>query len=106
MPQNETPHNSNGHAHPDPELATESDYSPPRGNPFPIVGIGASAGGIEAFSELLSAIPEKTGLAFVLIQHLDPQHASLLASILAPATKLPVTTVDDGVAVQPNHVYV
>jgi chemotaxis response regulator CheB len=68
-----------GHAHPDPELATESDYSPPRGNPFPIVGIGASAGGLEAFLELLGALPEKAGLAYVLVQHLDPQHESLLA---------------------------
>jgi two-component system CheB/CheR fusion protein len=95
-----------GHAHPDPELATESDYSPPRGNPFPIVGIGASAGGLEAFLELLGALPEKAGLAYVLVQHLDPQHESLLVEILAPSTKLPVLTVYDGIGIKPDHVYV
>src|SRR5690242_9183355 len=97
---------SNGHAHPDPERATESDYSPPRGNPFPIVGIGASAGGLEAFAQLLAALPEKTGLAFVLVQHLDPQHESLLAEILTAVSKLPVETVHDGIKVRPDHVYV
>ena len=83
MQEDDTVQSLNGHAHPDPELATETDYSPPRGNPFPIVGIGASAGGLEAFRELLAALPEKTGLAFVLVQHLDPQHESFLAEILA-----------------------
>src|ERR1051325_3588833 len=98
--------NSNGHAHPNPEIATETDYSPPRGNPFPIVGIGASAGGLDAFGQLLAALPEKTGMAFVLVQHLDPQHESLLAEILAPMSKLPVETVHDGIEVHPDRVYV
>jgi|SRR5579871_1325619 len=98
--------NSTGHAHPDPELATETDYSPPRGNPFPIVGIGASAGGLEAFAQLLAALPEKTGMAFVLVQHLDPQHESLLVEILAPMSKLPVETVHDGIEVQQDRIYV
>src|ERR1041385_8062747 len=106
MADDEPVRNSNGHAHPDPELATENDYSPPRGNPFPIVGIGASAGGLEAFSQLLAELPEKTGMAFVLVQHLDPQHESLLAEILTPMSKLPVETVQDGIQVQPDHVYV
>jgi two-component system, chemotaxis family, CheB/CheR fusion protein len=97
---------SNGHAHPDPELATETDYSPPRGNPFPIVGIGASAGGLEAFAQLLAALPDKTGMAFVLVQHLDPQHESLLAEILTPMSKLPVETVQDGIEIRPDRVYV
>src|SRR5690348_15437675 len=105
MPQDETV-SSNGHAHPNPELATETDYNPPRGNPFPIVGIGASAGGLEAFAQFLAGLPEKTGMAFVLVQHLDPQHESLLAEILAPMSKLPVETVHDGIAVQPDRVYV
>ena len=97
---------SDGHAHPDPARATETDYSPPRGNPFPIVGIGASAGGLEAFAQLLAALPEKLGMAFVLVQHLDPLHESLLAEILTPMSKLPVETVHDGIAVQPDRVYV
>ncbi|HYA22746.1 MAG TPA: chemotaxis protein CheB, partial [Terriglobales bacterium] len=73
---------------------------------FPIVGIGASAGGLEAFSELLRELPEKTGMAFVLVQHLDPKHSSELREILARTTKIPVTEVTDGTAVKPDHVYV
>jgi two-component system CheB/CheR fusion protein len=73
---------------------------------FPIVGIGASAGGLEAFSELLRYLPEKTGMAFVLVQHLDPKHGSSLQEILARTTKIPVTEVVQGVVVQPDHAYV
>jgi two-component system CheB/CheR fusion protein len=74
--------------------------------PFPIVGIGASAGGLEAFSELLHNLPEKTGMAFVLVTHLDPKHISGLPEILARTTKLPVEEITDGCVVQPDHVYV
>src|SRR6266851_6767102 len=73
---------------------------------FPIVGIGASAGGLEAFSELLRYLPEKTGMAFVLVQHLDPKHGSTLREILARTTKIPVTEVIQGALVQPDHAYV
>ncbi|MGC2532075.1 MAG: chemotaxis protein CheB [Candidatus Sulfotelmatobacter sp.] len=73
---------------------------------FPIVGIGASAGGLEAFSELLRHLPEKTGMAFVLVQHLDPKHESGLREILARTTMIPVTEVVQGVVVQPDHAYV
>jgi two-component system, chemotaxis family, CheB/CheR fusion protein len=73
---------------------------------FPIVGIGASAGGLEAFSDLLRHLPEKTGMAFVLVQHLDPKHGSSLQEILARTTNIPVTEVTQGVVVQPNHAYV
>ncbi len=97
---------SNFRNHPDPEIVTDLDYSPPRGHAFPIVGIGASAGGLEAFAQLLAAVPEESGMAFVLVQHLDPQHESQLAEILAPAVKMPVQTVHDGVAVRPNRVCV
>ncbi|MEG3987879.1 chemotaxis protein CheB [Microcoleus sp. S28C3] len=74
--------------------------------PFPIVGIAASAGGLEAFTELLSHLPVNTGMAFVLIQHLDPNHKSLLTEILARQTQMPVNEVQDGVAVEPNQVYI
>ncbi len=74
--------------------------------PFPIVGIAASAGGLEAFSELLSHLPIDTGMAFVLIQHLDPEHKSLLTQILARKTQMPVSEAQDGMAVEPNQVYV
>jgi two-component system, chemotaxis family, CheB/CheR fusion protein len=73
---------------------------------FPIVGIGASAGGLEAFSELLHNLPEKTGMAFVLVQHLDPKHESALPEILGRTTKLPVAEVTDGTVVEQDHVYV
>ena len=73
---------------------------------FPIVGVGASAGGLEAFRSLLQALPAKTGMAFVLVQHLDPEHESLLTKLLSHATRLPVTEVTEGVAIEPDHVYV
>jgi chemotaxis response regulator CheB len=73
---------------------------------FPIVGIGASAGGLEAFSDLLHKLPEKTGMAYVLVQHLDPKHSSELREILARTTRISVTEVTDGTAVKPDHIYV
>ena len=71
-----------------------------------IVGVGASAGGLEAFSELLSHLPDDTGMAFVLIQHLDPKHASHLAELLSKESKMPVSEVTGETPVQANHVYV
>src|SRR2546427_10068293 len=71
-----------------------------------VAGIGASAGGLEAFSELLRYLPADTGLAFVLVQHLDPRHESILAELLAARTKMPVIQVKQVTAVNPNHVYV
>ena len=71
-----------------------------------VVGIGASAGGLDAFIELLSAIPTDTGLAFVLIQHLDPHHHSMLVNILSRATALPVQEVVEGMRIEGDQVYV
>ncbi|MEB3179873.1 MAG: chemotaxis protein CheB [Nostocaceae cyanobacterium] len=73
---------------------------------FPIVGIGASAGGLEAFIQLLSSLPIDTGMAFVLVQHLDPNQKSLLTDILSRITQMLVHEVQDGMAVEPNQVYV
>lgn len=73
---------------------------------FPIVGIAASAGGLEAFTQVLKHLLTDTGMAFVLIQHLDPTHKSLLSEILGRTTKMPVIQVQDGVTVEPNKVYV
>jgi len=73
---------------------------------FPIVGVGASAGGLEAFTQLLEHLPADTGMAFVFIQHLAPQHPSMLASLLSRTTAMPVTEVQQGTPVQPNHVYI
>ena len=73
---------------------------------FPIVGVGASAGGLEAFTQLLAHIPEDSGMAFVFIQHLDPNHASLLDESLARATRLKVLRAENGMPVKPDEVYV
>jgi two-component system CheB/CheR fusion protein len=75
---------------------------------FPIVGIGASAGGLAAFTAFLSGLPtdDDTGMAFVLVQHLSPDHPSLLAELLRQGTRLEVVEIDDGMPVRPERVYV
>jgi two-component system, chemotaxis family, CheB/CheR fusion protein len=73
---------------------------------FPIVGVGASAGGMESFIQLLQQLPQDSGMAFVLIQHLDPTHASYLSEALGRSTSLPVSEIEDGMRVEPDHVYV
>lgn len=73
---------------------------------FPIVGIGASAGGLEAVRQLLQALPVDTGMAFVIVQHLAPDHASNLAEILSRSTTMPVCEVSDEPEVMADHVYV
>ncbi len=73
---------------------------------FPIVGIGASAGGLEALGQFFRHAPANSGMAFVLVQHLDPSHASLLAEILQRTTTMPVVEAVDQIAVKPNCVYV
>src|ERR1700683_4192401 len=73
---------------------------------FPIVGIGGSAGGLEASTQLLKALPTDLGMGFVLVQHLDPTHASILADLLSKATTMPVKKAKDNSKVEPNHVYV
>ena len=71
-----------------------------------VVGVGASAGGLEAFTELLSHLPIETGMAFVLIQHLDPSHESHLTELLSKASKMPVSEVKGETSAEANHVYV
>jgi two-component system CheB/CheR fusion protein len=71
-----------------------------------IVAIGASAGGIEAFTELVRNLPADTGLAYVFVLHLDPHHTSILSELIGKETKMPVAEVKDGVTVEPNHIYV
>src|SRR4028118_1387588 len=82
----------------DPEAKTDA--------PFPVVGIAASAGGLEAFIQLLKPLPADTGMAFVLIQHLAADRHSLLSEILGRSTEMPVNEAQEGMAVEPNHVYV
>ena len=78
----------------------------PRPVPFPVVGIGASAGGLEAVSHLLAHLPQDTGMAFVVVQHLDPSHPSKLAELLGKATRLRVVEMAHGTEVEPDRVYV
>jgi len=73
---------------------------------FPIVGIGASAGGLEAFTNLLRALPADLGMAYVFIQHLHPQHESALTSLLSRETSLPIDEIVDGMKVETNHIYI
>ncbi len=87
-------------------LAQPIDAEQPPRLPFPVVGIGASAGGLEAVGELLGAMRPDGGMAFVLIQHLSPDHDSMMAEILGRRTAMPVAQVEDGMAVEPGHVYV
>jgi two-component system CheB/CheR fusion protein len=72
----------------------------------PVVGIGASAGGLVAFKAFFAHMPEDSGLAFVLVPHLDPSHRSLMVELLSRQTGMPVCEVRDGVEVEANHVYI
>lgn len=77
-----------------------------RTRPFPIVGLGASAGGLEAITELLRALPPNPGMALVVMQHLAPSHESALPTLLGRATNLPVAEAKHNLPIQPNRVYV
>jgi two-component system, chemotaxis family, CheB/CheR fusion protein len=86
--------------------AVEEPDASSKTSAFPIVGVGASAGGLEAFTQLLEHVPANTGMAFVLVQHLDPTHASQLTEILSRKTAMPVQEIHGDTPVEPNHVYV
>ncbi|NJD34344.1 MAG: chemotaxis protein CheB [Betaproteobacteria bacterium] len=76
------------------------------GNGFTIVGIGASAGGLEALEVFFRHVPPACGLAFVVVQHLDPNHKGVMAELLQRATAMPVEQIRDRMKVEPDHVYV
>jgi two-component system, chemotaxis family, CheB/CheR fusion protein len=88
----------------------ESDPQAPDSPPeqFPIVGIGASAGGLAAFEAFFSGMPAETdpNMAFVLVQHLAPDHNSILSELVRRYTRMEVLEVEDGMTVQPNHAYI
>lgn len=73
---------------------------------FFVVGIGASSGGLDAFKQFIQDIPVDSGIAFILVQHLDPSHGSILSDILQKFTKIPVLEITDQVRVEPDHIYV
>jgi chemotaxis response regulator CheB len=76
-----------------------------RADSFPVVGLGASAGGLDAFRSLLAALPPGTGMAFILIQHLDPTHASMMVDLLAGHTPMKLQQAADGMLLEREHVY-
>src|SRR5436190_14742675 len=78
----------------------------PKGPDFPVVGLGASAGGLDALYKLFDALPPNPGMAFVLIQHLDPTHSSMMVGLLASHTAMPMLEAADGMPVERNRVYV
>ena len=87
-------------------LTAPADASRQPRLPFPVVGIGASAGGLEAYIEFLKAAPVDGGMAYVLVQHLPPDRESLLADILGKHTRMPVIPIEDGQPVLADHVYI
>lgn len=84
---------------------TEKDIKPISAEPFPVVGIGASAGGLEALESFFSNMPDNSGLAFVIIQHLSPDYKSLMGELLSRHTQLSVQTAEEGMQVEPDHIY-
>ncbi len=87
-------------------MQAETSQQGGRSHPFPIVGIGASAGGLEAMSTLFKNVQSDLGMAFILVPHLDPQRESAVSQILARTTSMPVVQIENGMKVEPNHVYV
>src|SRR5215475_1823507 len=100
------------------EIAIPSDKEPPKVEKrrettiertafdFPIVGIGASAGGLEALDELFDNMPASTGMAFVVVTHQHPGHTSMLPELLRRKTEMSVIEASEGTKLQPNYVYV
>src|SRR5271156_3690624 len=85
------------------EVARAPEISP---MDFPIVGIGASAGGLDVCKKLVSALPAETGMAFILIQHLDPTHESMMVNLLAGHTSMTVLQATNGMPIRREHLYV
>src|SRR5437660_3129855 len=89
-----------------PQLGPDSAETKKIKDLCPIVGIGGSAGGFEAAMELLRHLSPRTGMAFVIVQHLDPHHASRLANLLGKATSMPVSEIAETTTPEPKAVYV
>src|SRR5690349_7717367 len=92
---------------PIPGVNPPAEHDTPEESPaFPIVAVGASAGGIEALTRLVRELPVDTGMAVVVLQHLSPKHESALSAILGRVTRLPVSEAEPDTVVEPDHVYV
>ena len=73
---------------------------------FPIIGLGASAGGLEALKSLFSNVSEKSGMAYVVVIHMTPKQPSMMPDLLQKITRIPVSTLNDAQTIEPNHIYV
>jgi two-component system, chemotaxis family, CheB/CheR fusion protein len=89
-----------------PELQNKNTDKKLSENLFPVVGVGASAGGLEAFKKFIKAIPDNSGIAFILVQHLEPSHESMLTDLLQKVTDIPVQEITNDVRVEPNRIYI
>src|SRR5512141_2758287 len=87
-------------------IETVSETAPHADGEFPIVGIGASAGGLEALEQFLKNVPKESGMTFVIIQHLDPTHKGVMPELLQRATEMDVMQAKDRLRVKPDCVYV
>lgn len=104
QPPNHAPqHTEISSASDTPPVQAVPEHSVP---PFPIVGIGASAGGLEAFEKFFTHIASDTGIAFVIVKHLDPNYDSMLVDIIQRYTRMNVVQVEDGIQVEPNTIYI
>src|SRR6201993_2408669 len=84
----------------------KADNNDPTQLHFPVVGIGASAGGLDAVKIFLKALPATPGMAFVFIQHLSPSHESILPEILQKVSPFPVQQITDNLHLEPDHLYI
>ncbi|WP_374949734.1 CheR family methyltransferase [Mucilaginibacter sp.] len=84
------------------EQLADSSFQPQ----FPVIGIGASAGGLEAIKLFIQALPEKSGMAYIFIQHLSPTHTSILPELLEKLSPIPVILITDGLVIEPDHLYI
>ena len=88
------------------EMSKEKTANKAKNNPFPIVAIGASVGGLKAVTALLNNVSAKTGMAFIFVQHLSPTHKSHLTELLSKITKMKVQDIEDMEKMIPDNVYV
>lgn len=93
-------------AEPVTQASAPSEVKPSTAATFPIVGLGASAGGLEAFEDFFRHVAPDSGMAYVLVSHLDPDHVSILTEILQRTTKMTVSEAEDQMVIEPNNVYV
>ena len=99
-------HAAGVHCHEASDLSAEDQTERDLSRPFTIVGLGASAGGLEALEVFFREMPEDSGMAFVVVQHLAPNHDDMLTELLQRHTAMPVRSIEDGMRVEPNRVYV